>query len=135
MLIPSYSWRMSPYLDAGTGGGIYWFTSPGFAPGSVPPDDLPATAGLSPFKGVVLDPIRFDLHLKRKTDKVANAALSGIVVRAGAYWFPGGFDLNAFGNNQQKPGEIQKRIGLFYDLEPLQVFCRGRNGLCKLLAD
>jgi hypothetical protein len=127
MLTPSYSWRMGPYVDAGTGGGVYWFTSPGFAEGVVPPDNLPATAGLTPFKGVVLEPIRFDLHFERKIRDVDEALLSGIVVRLGTYWFPGGFDVNAFGSHRQKPGEIQKRIGFFFDTEPFLSHCREKT--------
>jgi hypothetical protein len=124
MLTPSYSWRLNSMLDAGTGGGVYWFSSTGTPRSAAPlPSGEIDRSGIAPFSGVVLDPIHFDIHAARSTRKPGPAFLSGFLVRVGAYWFPAGFETNAFGVDIQKPAEVQKRISFFYDFEPIRKHC------------
>jgi hypothetical protein len=114
-LVPSFSWRIIAdprldVLDAGMGGGVYWFSSPGF----------------KSFSGVILEPWRFDVHSpsswsgKSWKDFRRWAALP--VFRAGVVMFPGGFeagDFEASGDQAHRiSAELVPTYSFFVSLKP-----------------
>jgi hypothetical protein len=115
---PSFSWKVftNPrfdVVDAGVGGGVYWFSSQGPNPG-----------GFESFSGVILEPVRLDFHAPSVwTRNNWWAAIPNL--RFGLMVFPAGFKANAFGPNLEgdkaRPigAEWLKNVGIFFDLEPI----------------
>lgn len=118
---PTFSWsvlsgsRKFDVVDVVTGGGMYWFSSEGF----------------ESFRGLIVEPVRFDFHAPWIVRKNIWASLIP-VYRIGWAWFPSGFPSDAFGGT----GEAARRIsggnssvtqGLFVDLEPLVRELRKRS--------
>jgi hypothetical protein len=125
-LIPSISWRvfLDPrfdVLDAGAGGGVYWFTS----------------AGFEEFKGIVLQPGRLDFHAPTrwstydlasgtpltKTLKVLARVTAIFNLRYAVMSFPSGFAANAFAGSgarsERIPAELNQTWTIFLNLKPL----------------
>jgi hypothetical protein len=125
-LMPAISWRVFSdprfdVLDAGIGGGAYWFTSEGF----------------EGFSGIVLQPGRLDFHaptrwntfdLKTGPPFVRTlrvlARLSALVnYRYAVTSFPAGFEANAFAGSLEHrkpiPAELIRTRSIFLNLKPL----------------
>ena len=123
-MIPSVSWRVfddARYdaVDVGIGGGMYWFSSVGFAP----------------FNGVVLQPWRVDIHApsswssKPPGDRYGRRWLALATLRLGHLAFPAGFEPNAFNPASGTPvgriaGELVFSKSIFLNLEPLIPYGR-----------
>jgi hypothetical protein len=114
-LVPSVSWRIIDdshfdVLEAGFGGGVYWFSSPGF----------------KSLSGVMLEPWRFDVHgpsswsSKSWKDFRRWAALP--VFRTGVVMFPAGFeagDFEASGDQAHRiSAELIPTYSIFVSLKP-----------------
>ena len=128
-VVPSFSWSVfaaepkADVLEVGVGGGIYWFSSEGF----------------ESFRGVILEPLRFDVHVARGWVKNQQnqqheplwwALAQAVTFRIGWVVFPSGFDANAFNGTgpgaRRIPAESVLATGVFLNLEPL---VRRANGL------
>ena len=119
MLEPSFSWacflRIPPIqVDAGTGGGVYWFSSEGF----------------ESFSGVVLEPVRFDVHVgSSSVMKTPWWWIRIPMFTAGWAIFPRGFDANAFATTgdgaKRLPAELRFAWGFWFDLDPVLERIRG----------
>jgi len=112
MLVPSYSWRLTSYLDSGFAAGAYWFSSKGF----------------EAFHGLVLQPARVELHAPAdwSTPKTPGwkRFASVFTVRYGVSTFPSGFGVQAFAGTGDKAtrlsGELTQSLSLFVSLKPRQ---------------
>jgi len=122
MVVPTLAWRplvdfkKADIVDLSTGAGVYWFSSDAGLPGS-----------FEPFRGLVLEPIRIDLHFPSivTKDGLAGAILAGLSYRRGWAIFPHGFAANAFGTTstpeqaRQISAEWVKTSAIFWDFAPL----------------
>ena len=122
MVVPAVAWRplvdfkKFDVVDLSTGVGVYWFSSDADVPGS-----------FAPFRGMVLEPIRIDLHFPSVVteDGLAGAILAGLSYRRGWAIFPRGFAANAFGATstpeqaRQISAEWVKMSAIFWDFAPL----------------
>lgn len=120
-VMASYSWRIFEdprydLLDAGFGGGAYFFTSQGF----------------DSFRGLIVQPFRLDLHgpslwssysLGDGTLRTAARAASLVTFRYGALTFPSGFEADAFAATGDKAhrihAELNQTWSVFFNLKPL----------------
>jgi hypothetical protein len=105
------------FVDIGAAGGVYWFSS----------------EGMQSLNGIILEPLRVDLHLppfKRDVNApitsgdIALAVLQMAVFRLGVVMFPAGFEPNAFAANTREtarrlPSEWLFARTVFLDFSPL----------------
>lgn len=113
MLMPVFSFRVLhdpryDVLDAGVGGGVYWFTSKGF----------------SSFSGLVLQPGYLDFHppTRWNSRNYVQRVLGAFSLRYGVIVFPAGFAADAFAgtgpHHVRIPGELIKTWGIFWTVDP-----------------
>ena len=127
MFVPALAWRplvdfsTIDVVDLSTGAGVYWFSSEAGRPGA-----------FESFRGLVLEPVRFDLHFPSGITKKGwtGAALAGLSYRVGWAIFPNGFAADAFGTTtppelaRQIPGEWVKTRAIFWDFGPLVHYAK-----------
>jgi len=120
-VMASYSWRLFDdprydFLDAGFGGGAYFFTSQGF----------------DSFSGVVVQPFRLDLHAPSLWNsyslgdgalRTAARVAALVTFRYGAVTFPSGFEADAFAAAGDKArrihAELNRTWSVLFNLKPL----------------
>jgi hypothetical protein len=131
-LTPMVSWRplfqvangKYDYVDLATGGGFYWLSSDGARPG-----------GFDSFSGVILEPIRVDLHAPALSNRTGFAwgLVASTSFRFGYAIFPAGFDPNAFGatrfpeQSERIRGEWVKYWGFYLDVGRLIYYASRGN--------
>ena len=131
-LTPMASWRplfevasgKYDYIDLATGGGVYWLASDGDQPG-----------GFDAFSGVILEPIRIDLHAPALTHRTGFkwGLLASASFRLGFAIFPAGFAPNAFGTtrfpeqSERIRGEWVKYWGINLDVGRLIYYASRGN--------
>jgi hypothetical protein len=131
-LTPMVSWRplfqvangKYDYVDFATGGGFYWLSSDGARPG-----------GFDSFSGVILEPIRVDLHAPALSSRTGFGwgLLASASFRFGYAIFPAGFDPNAFGatrfpeQSERIRGEWVKYWGFYLDVGRLIYYTSRGN--------
>jgi hypothetical protein len=131
-LTPMASWRplfdvangKYDYIDLATGGGIYWLASDGDRPG-----------GFDSFSGVILEPIRIDLHAPALSNRSGFGwgLVASSSFRFGYAIFPAGFEPNAFGatsrpeQSQRIRGEWVKYWGIYLDVGRLIYYATRGN--------
>jgi hypothetical protein len=108
-LTPMASWRplfdvasgKYDYVDLATGAGVYWLASDGNLPG-----------GFDAFSGVILEPIRVDLHAPSLSHRTGWkwGLFAAASLRGGLAIFPAGFKPNAFGVTRE-PAQSQRIRG------------------------
>lgn len=102
-------------VDVGAGGGVYWFSSKGFRS----------------FSGVILEPLRIDLHAPRGGEQnVLRAIANSFVLRTGMIVFPNGFDPNAFAGTRQTATRLRAEKlftwGIYADITPFIRWAESR---------
>jgi hypothetical protein len=118
-LEPSFSWTVFSdprydMVDAGVGAGVYWFSSDGAKAG-----------GFRAFKGIILEPMRFDIHAPSSVAGTKWWWTAIPLVRLGWDIFPAGFDANAFGPRligekaQRIPAHLVGTRAIFVDWQPI----------------
>jgi hypothetical protein len=131
-LTPMASWRplfdvangKYDYLDLATGGGVYWLASDGDRPG-----------GFDAFSGVILEPIRIDLHAPALSNRSGFGwgLVASSSFRFGYAIFPAGFAPNAFGatrfpeQSERIRGEWVKYWGVYLDVGRLIYYTSRGN--------
>ena len=115
VLEPSFTWRLfdrGVQVDAGTGGGVYWFSSEGF----------------QSFSGLILEPVRFDFQFpsKVKGKDLRDTNLWWLRIpmfRLGWMVVPSGYNANAFATSgdgaKRLPAELRLTLGAWFDLDPV----------------
>jgi hypothetical protein len=146
-IVPALSWRpfhsgrlrKLDFFDLSTGAGAYWITS---GSGAVRFDDalglhrVPVSSEIKAFSGVLIEPIRVDVHAPTVTaDRLtlARALLEMPTFRIGGLTFPGGFERNAFGGDltgakaERRQGEWVWSAAVFADIGPLTYYLKNRG--------